>query len=245
MDYVIAIPSTRRYDTINKKTCRMLRKYGIDMKRVYVFVPHNQYRKYKARFYTCNEVNVVIGKDGIKAQRNYISEYFADGQLIVCLDDDILRILELRVGVNKNLLRPIDCLESFILDTALILNEKKISLAGIFPVNNYHFLKLNKTFDLQYISGSFKIFINRKICENRVFHLLEDYETSLKYYLHDNGVLRYNNIVVENEFYDIKQYDKSLEEKKFEIMVFHEKYEDYCFLKKRRNILDLQFKKNI
>ncbi len=245
MDYVIAIPSSNRYNTINKKTCRMLRRYGIDMKRVYVFVPHNQYRKYKARFYTCNDVNVVIGKDGIRAQKNYISEYFRDGQLIVCLDDDILRIRQLKHGINKNLLRTVDCLETFILDTAYELNKSNLSLAGIFPVNNPHFLKFTKTKDLRYISGSFRIFINKKICENRIFHLLEDHETSLKYYLQDGGVLRYNDICVENEYYDLKQYDKMLDEKKFEIMVFQEKYEDYCFLKKRRNITDLQFKKNI
>lgn len=245
MDYIIAIPSAGREASINKNTMRMLRRYGIDMTRVYVFVPPDELIDYRKRFYNCNAINVIEGKYGIQAQRNYISEYFEEGQLIVEMDDDIHSIRELYITRTGTPQTPyLRCLETLILDTAELFVETGYTCAGVYPVKNKYFMKNSTSYHLSHLIGSFRIFINCKICESRIFHLLEDWETSLKYFLKDKGIIRYNNLCLLNE-YDEHFYDLVLKEKMFEIMIFKEKYENYCFTRKRNDILDLQFKKKI
>jgi len=100
MDYVIAIPSTRRTDVINKKTLCMLRAYGIDMSRVYVFVAEDEIQDYKVKFYRM-PINLIQGGKGIKAQREAISNYFDEGQTILSLDDDISMLYELEHNYKR------------------------------------------------------------------------------------------------------------------------------------------------
>ena len=225
----------------------MLRKYDIPMNKVYVFVPKDEIQDYTRRFYVpmCRGINLIEGKKGLQAQRNYISKFFEEDQLIVEIDDDIININKLKISkLGRQQLKVLPCLETLIYETNLIFEDAKINCAGIYPVKNKLFMKNSTSYTLSYLTGSFRIFRNIRLCEERVFHLMEDYEVSLKYYLRDKGILRYNNICVNNE-YNSEYYDLIMKEKKFEIMVFSDKYSDYCFTKKRNDILDLQFKKKI
>jgi len=247
MDYVVAIPSTERYDTINKRTLRFLRKHKIPRERVYIFVPPNQVQKYKVTLYNYLGYNIVSAKDGLQAQRNFISEYFEENQLILEMDDDVTIVKQMYQSKNGyNQLKNLECLESLILDTYMLFLEKGLTCAGIYPVCNKVFMKNTTSTHLCHLIGSFRIFLNCKICESRMFHLLEDYEVSLKYFLKDKGLIRYNDIAIISEYMSPTYYERSLAEKKFEIMCFTEKYSDYCYTKKKpNNIIDLQFKKKI
>lgn len=245
MDYVIAIPSTRRTDVINKKTLCMLRAYGIDMSRVYVFVAEDEIQDYKVKFYRM-PINLIQGGKGIKAQREAISNYFDEGQTILSLDDDISMLYELEHNTRgKPKLQKVPCLETLILETTERMIEKGVSLAGIYPCDNPFFMKYNISYDLRFIIGQFKIFFNRKACERRDFTLLEDYETTIKYYLRDGGVLRYNNICSNGE-YAVEKWGKTIDDKKYEIKLFLQKYPKYTYTKRKSNDnLDLQFKSNV
>lgn len=245
MDYVVAIPSAGRANIINNKTMMMLRSYGIDLGRVFVFVPESDFRDYRVKFYRTN-INLIVGKEGIQAQREFISNFFEEGQLIVTLDDDITQLSKLIYNSRgKPGLEKVDCLEELILDMAQKLDEKKLSLAGVYPVNNPFFMKHTISDDLRFCIGQFRVFINRRVCERRKFCLLEDYETSIRYYLRDGGVLRYNNIVPQAD-YNILKWNKTMDDKKFEIEVFKNKYSKYVFTKKKTNDnLDIQFRQKI
>ena len=74
-----------------------------------------------------------------------------------------------------------DNFEELIYSTFLTLKMSNLRLAGLYPVNNYYFLKDKITTDLRFIIGQVKIFFNTPICEKRDFYLLEDFETTHKY----------------------------------------------------------------
>jgi len=245
-DYVIAIPSADRDHIINNKTCCFLRNQDIPMSKVYVFVPERCYEEYKKKFYSYPEINLVVGKEGIRGQRKAISDYFPEGQFIVSLDDDIAAINELKY-VNKTgkpSLKKIENMEKLIAEVYTRLQESNLSMCGFYPCANPFFMKRNVTEELTFCIGAFRMFFNRRACENREFVLLEDYETSMKYYLRDNGILRYNYITL-NHSYNAEKWNLTLEDKKYEIELFKQKYNDYVFTKKKATGLDIQFKKKI
>ena len=245
-DYVIAIPSADRAHIINNKTCCFLRTQNIPMSKVYVFVPERCYNDYKKKFYSYPDINLVIGKEGIRAQRKAISDYFPEGKFIVCLDDDVASINELKY-VNKTgkpTLKKIENMEALILDVYTRLQESNLSMCGFYPCANPFFMKKIITEDLTFCIGAFRMFFNRRSCENREFTLLEDYETSIKYYLRDNGILRYNHITL-NHSYNAEKWNLTLEDKKYEIELFKQKYNNYVFTKKKATGLDIQFKKKV
>ena len=93
MDYKIVIPSKGRFDSINKKTMKVLNDYDIDFEKVYVFVIEEEFDKYKEVLPV--KCNIVIGVDGINKQRDFIGSYFVDGQPLVSLDDDISALYRL------------------------------------------------------------------------------------------------------------------------------------------------------
>ena len=77
---------------------------------------------------------IILGVIGLRDQRNYITKYFPEKQLIVELDDDVKDVLKLIPGKGKNReeiqknnkLSPIKDLHSFIIGAfnTLINNEK-------------------------------------------------------------------------------------------------------------------------
>ena len=90
-DYVIAIPSYKRADTLNKKTLNLLKKTDIQHKeKVYIFVAdEDEYEIYKAKINPADYHSLIIGRHTLKAQRNFILEYFPLGTKIMNLDDDL------------------------------------------------------------------------------------------------------------------------------------------------------------
>ncbi len=245
-DYVIAIPSADRDHVINNKTLFFLRQHDIPMENVYVFVPERCYENYRKKFYVYKELNLIVGKEGIRAQRKAISDYFKEGQFIICLDDDVasIDILHYLPKTGKPTLKRIDNLERLIAEVKERLIESKLSMCGFYPCDNAFFMKKTITNDLSFCIGAFRMFFNRRACENREFVLLEDYETSIKYFLRDNGILRYNYITLKHS-YNAEKWNLTLDDKKFEIKSFMNKYPKYCFTKTKKTSLDIQFKKKV
>ena len=75
----IVIPSYNR-DRI--QTLDHLKNYD-----VYIFVVEEEYDKYLSLY---PEHNIIVGVKGIMNQRNFITDYFDDGEILVCMDDDII-----------------------------------------------------------------------------------------------------------------------------------------------------------
>jgi len=205
MDYVIAIPSYKRSDILKKKTIAMLKRYKIHSKKINIFLAnrteHNEYKKaLDPRTYN----KLIVGKVGIKGIRNFMSQHFKEGQHIVYLDDDISKIWECRNSGDPNDKKGNKLIEIKSLDT-FIKKAFKLSVKtgfknwSVYPRDNPFFMKATEhnnhiTTDLRFLMGGFHGVINCKKAEVRTIGDKEDYERTIKYFLNDGGVIRFNNI---------------------------------------------------
>jgi hypothetical protein len=214
-EYVVAIPSYKRVETLKNKTLAVLKHYKIDPKKIHIFVADKEQKKvYEDALNPKDYYKIIVGKPGIKNIRNFMPNYFPEGQYIFYMDDDIYKIYDTVNPTNDpknkkgNKQIPLKSLKELI-DTAFKLSkDTKITNWGVYPVNNPFFMK-PRTRDMRdyigtnlcYIIGFMTGVINNRKAEVRTIDDKEDYERSIKYYLKDNGLLRFNNITCYTKCY--------------------------------------------
>ena len=222
--YKIVIPSYKRSNIIKKKTLNLLDKHNIDKSNIYIFVESGELDLYKQEL---PEYNILVGGNGISAQRESISDYFNENEKIVSFDDDVSEIYE-----NGKILENLD---NFLKDTFELLIENNLTLAGVYPINNQFFCKNTITTDLKFCIGQMKMFINKKHLERREFNLLEDYENTIKHYIFSGGVMRYNYITLKANYNSgsggLSEY-RNETRKKNEVKKFTAIYDKYSKSKK-------------
>ena len=215
--YVIAIPSYKRSIMIKEKTLSMLKKHNIGSQKIYIFVSDDKQAYEYKHVIPKNMYNkIIVGELGLKNQRNFISKYFPNNTNIVQMDDDITDIKQLdfaKSKLSKKTKKPhkyyqtksIEHLNQFIKHSFIQCRSKNLFLWGVFPVNNPYFMNTNTTTDLRFIVGPFFGIINRKYKDRKdllsTINEKEDVERSIKYYIKDGGVLRFNYISIETKYY--------------------------------------------
>ena len=221
--YKIAIPSYKRPETLKKKTLKLLQLYKIKPNKIYIFVSDDEQRQIYQEHLPNNSYNkLIVGKKGIKNIRNFMANYFNNGEKIFYIDDDISNVYinKNNISLDKNgnigenynrkdnKLYPLENLDSFIKNAFNLSKKMNINNWGIYPVENPYFSKptTNNLNDfvstkLNYIMGGFTGVFNNKKCELRSINDKEDYERSIKYYLNDGGILRFNNICCRTNCY--------------------------------------------
>ncbi len=207
ISYIIVIPSYKRYKTLTQKTLSVLETHNILPKIIYVFVANeNEKKLYIDILDRKYHKNIIIGKVGLRDQRNFIQQYFPIGTNIVEMDDDIKEIYELsHVSLtnkyNKKM-KPISDLDTFIQNAFQSCTNAKLNLWGVYPIDNAYFMNNNVTTDLRLIVGPFWGMINRH--DNDLILELnekEDVERTIKYFVKDGGVMRFNNVSIETTYY--------------------------------------------
>ena len=89
-DYVVAIPTYKRYDEVTKKTLPTLKRGGVPKDKIHVFVANKTEEKlYKEKMDPNTYGKIVVGKKGITNQRIFISKYFPVGKY--CIFDMMLK----------------------------------------------------------------------------------------------------------------------------------------------------------
>ena len=213
-DYVIAIPSYKRALTLRDKTLKVLMDYKMNPKKIDIFVADAEQKKvYEETLPKGSYSKIIVGKPGIKNIRNFMPNYYPQGKHIFYMDDDISHIYECTNNEDQenkkyNKLHKLPCLKSFI-NQAFKMSEKTgMDNWGVYPVENPYFMKPTcKVVDhymskkLCYIIGFMTGVINDKKAEIRTIDDKEDYERSIKYYLKDTGVLRFNNVTCRTRCY--------------------------------------------
>lgn len=195
---VYVIPSYKRKNVLINKSLKTLNDYNIDKKDIYIFVA-NQQQKEEYDEVVKMGYNVIIAKKGLTNARNFIIDYFKEGQKIVSLDDDIRSIEKF---VNEKKTKKLPSLKDFINNAFKELEKNNLQLGGVYPVNNPYFMKDSFTTELRYIIGAFYYFINDKSQKiEPKFDLSEDYARTIKSFIKYNGVLRYNNITIKTTYY--------------------------------------------
>lgn len=243
MSYIIAIPTYKRYETIINKTLKMLKEGGIKNNIINIFVADENEEELYSK-YIDNDIKIIIGKKGITSQRNFIVDYYDEGEKIISIDDDI----ECLYYKNNNKLEIVKDLSSFFNMAFNELIKSGLYIWGIYPVKNIMFMRQNTTYDLRFIVGFFYGFINRKceglLCTN--INEKEDYMTTLNYYLKDGGVVRLNEYCVKHKKHSCgglgKMQDR-IDENNFACEYLKNKYPQYVALYYRRGFQEIRLKK--
>lgn len=248
-DYVIAIPSYKRDSILNKKTLSVLNNYNIPKSKIYVFVANNdEHKKYSDTLDPENYGHLIIGKKGIKEIRNFMANYFDENQKIVYMDDDIGRIWECVNSINpydkkNNKTIELSCLDTFLRKAFKESLKTGYSNWGVYPRDNPYFMKptshsdhLSK--DLKFLIGFLTGVTNNKKAEVRTISDKEDYERTIKYYLKDGGVLRFNNISCYTRCYKVPggiQADRKKEVSERNANILINKYPNLVSINNGRN----------
>lgn len=192
MDFVIAIPSLGRYESLPEKTIRVLQEYQIPSEKIFVFCVSEEEQFYKPAL--PEGVTLVVGVKGLVNQREYIHNYFPVGTNILFLDDDITGL----IGLDK---KPIPSLSDLIQTGFKVCRDSGSRLWGIYPVSNPFFMDQTVSKSLKYIVGCFYGCVNT--IDRPVIPLdqKEDFYRSCAYYKADGVVVRVNYVAVKTTYY--------------------------------------------
>ena len=176
----LAIPTYQRHQSIATKTLRYLNDQGYPPEQIYLFVASEEEKilyEQSVHFYLYGQI--VVGVPGLVHQRNFITDYFDDEELLVCMDDDIEKI---------------DCINNdfkgLVEYGVKLLNTKQGGLFGIRPNTDGRLYCFRTTTHLSFIIGSFHIRRNHHSVR-LTLNQKHDYEMSILYFLKYKKIWRY------------------------------------------------------
>lgn len=243
MDYVVCIPSYKRPTVCKEKTLHMLHTNKIPSSHIYVYVANKEdYDVYKETLDSSTYNKLVIGKKGLVPQRQFIMEQWQEGTQIVFFDDDVESIdLSLSPRFKQH------SLEYFIKDAFRETVKSNAYIWGVYAVFNPFFRKSRPeiTTALNYIVGAFYGIINRPKLQSIRLTITaengqkEDVERTLKYFIQDGIVIRFNRIGFITKYYG-KEGGLGTFENRIKPMMeaskkLENKYGEYGHIKVRKN----------
>lgn len=202
MSYIICIPSYKRAAICNEKTLAMLKKNNIPKDKIYVYVANKEeYDEYKKVLDPSFYHKLVIGKKGIVPQRKFITDSWPNGKQIISFDDDV-KMVDLKMAGYKSL-------DAFFKDAFQECEKQKAYIWGVYPVYNPFFRKGQQkiTTCLNFIVGAFYGYINRPKLHKiepiltREIGQKEDVEQTIRYFINDGIVLRFNRVGFVTKYY--------------------------------------------
>ena len=200
-DYVVAIPSYKRAETLRDKTLTVLAEYKIPASKIYVFVANKEQEDlYRSVLKPGSYGHMIVGVPGMANIRNFITEYFPVGKRIINMDDDIKGFLEFSSTARRHEI-PLRSLDSLIKKGFSESAKTGFRLWGIYPVANGFFMKEGPTTDLKYIIGAFWGITNPGPILTVTIDDKEDYMRSLIMYVLDGGVLRFRDAAPITAYY--------------------------------------------
>ncbi len=144
-DYYVAVPSYNRANTLQKATLHVLQQHSIPTTKVFIFVGNEEQKQlYEKQLKSEWHSRLFVAKVGMKNVRNFITSFFAEGQRIFYMDDDIFKVeqiewdktlFESKGGTRKehgNVAKPLESLDLFIKKGFQECDSKKRRLFGKF-----------------------------------------------------------------------------------------------------------------
>lgn len=193
MEYKIVIPSHNRTQTLRNKSLAFLRKHNIPLSKIYIFVASEQFQLYQEVF---PEYQIIEGKLGLINQRNYIAEYFEEGQPLLCMDDDISNILFLN---QENNYEEID-LNALVQEGFQKCSENSTRLWGVYSIKNKLFQRKQYSTGFYYCIGAFYGVLNDRSI-NVSLDYAEDIERCLLSTVKYGCVVRLNRYCIITKYY--------------------------------------------
>ena len=219
----------------------MLKSNKIPSQLIYIFVANKEEEKeYLEKIPNELYNKIIVGIKGLAPQRQFIYDYFKEGQEIIQIDDDFKQIVLQNSPLFKS-----HSLDYFFKYAFNLCREEGAYIWGVYPVNNPYFMKNRKeyTTSLSYICGgcygvinrrnkSLKLTISPKYNSNK-----EDVERSILYFIEDGKVIRFNKVSFETKNYNnsggIGTFDERLKPMKEASQELEKKYPDYGYIQVR------------
>lgn len=207
MSYIITIPSYNRAEGLRDKTLTMLKKQGVPKGKINIFVANTEEeRTYRETIPKDMYNKIIVGVKGLLPQLRFITNYYPEGKQLVRFDDDIEEIFKKKHKVGANVSRRqmdetrLLNLDDFIKRAFETLKKEHLTFWGINKTSNPFFMTDGYTTDLRVIVGNVNGWINShnpsydyKVStpENYVG---QDIENTLRHYITDGGVVRFNDV---------------------------------------------------
>ena len=177
----------------------MLKQYNIDKKRIKIFVANKEEEKlYKESLK--NEYKIVVGVLTIGAQRNFIEKYYKEGTRLMMFDDDLEQVM-VKVS-DTQLVKCKDLEKEFILKGFELCEKIGAKTFGIYAASNAYFMKKRYYTKLSYIIASmFGVIIEHDSFLERQTNHGEDYEYSIRQYIKNKKLLRFDYITAKSNYF--------------------------------------------
>jgi len=194
--WIVAIPSYKREKVLKKKTLATMLRGGVSPSKIYIFVASKEEEQlYSKELEKGTYKEIIVGKLGLVNQRDFISSYFPKDTQIVECDDDLRDIFE---ATSLKIKRSIKDLSAFFDKAFKRMKEAGANLWGVYPAPNpfYMYKAPEVSSDLKYIPGGMFGYRNTK---NKRYDIelgdaQEDKERTIKYFMNDGTVVRFNHI---------------------------------------------------
>lgn len=217
-DYIVAIASYKREKVLRDRTLALCVKEGVDERKLHLFVDTEAQRKtYREALPNFDPNRIIVThKKGLTAARNFMTDYFPEGQHILFMDDDLICLVFKTAWRTK----PLPKLAEEMFN---VLTRYKLQLGGPNPTGNDFWMKDTIKVGTYYICGAMFACINDH--KLRRTALCEDYENSLLsiqkygavarfdywayktvYFTKEGGMARLRNYdVIEESFMDLQR----------------------------------------
>lgn len=212
MSWRITIPSYDKPEILRDNTLKMLKAQKVPNTKIDIFVATPAEEKRYREIIPRDLYNkIIVGKKGLLTQLRFIKKYYPEGSELIRLDDDLKMIFkkkykkkDLNSGkVSRNEYNKIIkiSLPSFFTKAFKIMKQKGLTLWGINKVQNnpYYMTPDGYTTDLRFIVGNIYGWLNSYdkkydwTMSTPDNYTNEDIENTLKHYIADGGVLRFND----------------------------------------------------
>ena len=245
MSFKVAIPSYRRHYTIMDKTLSVLRRGGVAISDIYVFVVLEEEEAYRQ---ACPGYQIIVGLKGLVQQRAFIQGFFSEQDTILMMDDDIEQIWR---PIDSKTKEPILDIPGLISQMKIRMASEGVTICGIYPCNNLKFALGNKevTTDFKYLVGAFYLIRNLRMPEVQLdigdsgSH--EDKIRTIKYYQKEGKCLRFNWVQIKTKYFGKGGLDSPdrLSKHKSEAEALCLRFPEYLRLQKTSKMIDAKFKK--
>lgn len=230
LEYRIAIPSYKRQDILTEKTLSYLKECGIPSDIIDVFVANKEeYEIYKKNIPKNLYSNLIIGVERLFKQRNFITDYYPQNQPLICMDDDITELKQLKKGKLKKIDKNLDKIIKY---GFYLMKKYDTTLCGIYPVDNPFFMGNTLSVGLYFCVGLFTWIYNDKSIKLTITNK-DDYERTIKTYIKKGKVIRFDNITATTNYYTEKGGLQDSDERTHEMIeksgkYLIKKYPEFC-----------------
>jgi len=197
----IAIATYSRWNELMKMTLAYISGTDFPLSRVDLFVVDDQRDEYEKALRGARiKVGGIHHADvTLKAARMSISNFYDEGDPIVCMDDDVAMLGA--AVTRKGKLEAITKLEAFLDFAFSETMQRGAALWGVYPVGNPFYMRNGITTDLRLICGYTYGCLNTRDQRMQVkVSQKEDYERSILFYKRDGAVVRFNRIAGDHQY---------------------------------------------